>query len=976
MKRIRRIFTSALENIIRDPGNSSNWQKLFLLPSLLLVRCSKTTLNDRIRAINDDEWLFTVGDVISNQAKTPVGRNPQKRVSQYLCAGRISKAMDIVLNGTEMAPSSEEVFAQLLSKHPQEEVDASEEILEELHSFVASPDQKTQIGKQLIHEIIGNWKALVRPGTDKLRNEHLKLLVGHHLKVQEDDETLFTDLLAEVVQLIANCEYPAEIAPALRDNEIIAIPKNQVIPDVRPIGIGATLRKLCSSCIAKKNYKLNEKRFRSHQMGLKPNGVEAIIHKLNLSIEKHPEYDVFTIDADNAFNRSNRILGLCEVKKHCPGNLPFLKSMYLCRSNGWYSGLPDGIKNIGSLHGYHQGDVLASWLYVLTNQPLLESIHEAVIAAFPEEEKEYQQLWYIDDGSIHASHQVMQVIIRYLQEKGPKYGYHINRNKGKYLIGLCESAEHSQAIRANLVQEFGLSDEIIVNHPDNNPSDIPLEEKRKLYGVKVVGSFVGTPEFIRSKLDSYLQELAVGAEKLIAHTDLQERMILFRSSFIKKPLHIFRTINPLYSQDFAAKFEEIKMKILFSILGMEANNLPALYYKVAQLSIKEGGLGLLNHSLVGKAAYVASLVSFHQQYRRILLGNVNLALIPQESVVGQFILLSKLFCGSDKLCPSVYELLESKATKVKSLQGSFTEWLHQSDVESIHNSVKVESLHWFKWVRNLTKGDGACGKWLEALPTYEKFRMTAIPYRICLRYRMYLPTINFSNGSRCICKERPVLDPYGHHLASGCFIGGHGSNTHYNLVREVNNILHYGGHATKKEEKHLFVDTLPDHPLSDDKQRGLRPDISVLNYNGFGNKLCLDVTVTASLRYHVNGTPRELSIPESAQIGKQADIAFKKKMDKYDPICKANRLGFLPIVFESNGFLHRKSVDFFHQVAENCAVDKGISTEIIFNYFLKGLSFSLQKSIAHSIQFKLSNRCSANSAFNANAILLAAEDHV
>jgi len=241
---------------------------------------------------------------------------------------------------------------------------------------------------------------------------------------------------------------------------------------------------------------------------------------------------------------------------------------------------------------------------------------------------------------------------------------------------------------------------------------------------------------------------------------------------------------------------------------------------------------------------------------------------------------------------------------------------------------------------------------------------------------MYLPTINFSNGSRCVCKERPSLDPYGHHLASGCFIGGHGNNTHYNLVREVNSILHYGGHATKKEEKHLFVETLLDHPLSEEKQRGLRTDISVLNYNGFGNKLCLDVTVTATLRYHVNGSARELSIPEASQIGKQADIAYKKKMDKYDAICKANRLGFLPIVFESNGFLHRKSVDFLHKVAENCAVDKGIPTEAIFNYFLKGLSFSLQKSIAHSIQHKLSSRCSVNSAFNPNAILLAAEEHV
>jgi hypothetical protein len=265
--------------------------------------------------------------------------------------------------------------------------------------------------------------------------------------------------------------------------------------------------------------------------------------------------------------------------------------MYLCRSNGWYSGLPDGIKGIGSLHGYHQGDVLASWLYVLTNQPLLESIHEAVIAAFPDEVSEYQQLWYIDDGNIHASHQVMKVIIKCLLSEGPKYGYHINRSKGKYLIGLCDSVEHSEAIRANLVQELGLSDGIIINHPENSPFDISLEEKRKIYGVKVVGSFIGTPEFIRCKLESYLQELEAGADKLIAHKDLQERMILFRSSFIKKPLHIFRTVNPIYTQEFAVKFEEIKLKILLSILGMEARDLSVLQYKIAQLSIKEGGLG-------------------------------------------------------------------------------------------------------------------------------------------------------------------------------------------------------------------------------------------------------------------------------------------------------------------------------------------------------------------------------------------------
>ena len=105
------------------------------------------------------------------------------------------------------------------------------------------------------------------------------------------------------------------------------------------------------------------------------------------------------------------------------------------------------------------------------------------------------------------------------------------------------------------------------------------------------------------------------------------------------------------------------------------------------------------------------------------------------------------------------------------------------------------------------------------------------------------------------------------------------------------------------------------------------------------------------------------------------DIAYQKKIAKYDELCKLNRFGFLPVVFESNGFLHAESVTFLHQLANNCAADKGIPTDAIFNYFLKGLSFSLQKSIATSIQFKLSQRCTSNSAFNANSILLAAENH-
>jgi 23S rRNA A1618 N6-methylase RlmF len=171
----------------------------------------------------------------------------------------------------------------------------------------------------------------------------------------------------------------------------------------------------------------------------------------------------------------------------------------------------------------------------------------------------------------------------------------------------------------------------------------------KNYGVKVVGSYIGSSEFIKHQLDVYFQELEDSASKLMNHKDLQERMILFRDSFLKKPLHIFRTVNPKFTQEFARKFEVLKIKVLCSILGFDSSeHLSDLHCKIAQLSIKEGGLGLQDHCLVGKAAFVASVIGFHQKFKKVLTADVDLSNISEESFLGQFMSLSQLFCGVDK----------------------------------------------------------------------------------------------------------------------------------------------------------------------------------------------------------------------------------------------------------------------------------------------------------------------------------------
>ena len=93
--------------------------------------------------------------------------------------------MGALLNDNGLAPCSEEVFSKLLSKHPQEPNQVSDEKIREMFDFVVAPEDKISVNKELVREIVGNWKTLVRCGPDKLRNEHLKMLIGHHLKDQE-----------------------------------------------------------------------------------------------------------------------------------------------------------------------------------------------------------------------------------------------------------------------------------------------------------------------------------------------------------------------------------------------------------------------------------------------------------------------------------------------------------------------------------------------------------------------------------------------------------------------------------------------------------------------------------------------------------------------------------------------------------------------------------------------------------------------
>ncbi len=64
--------------------------------------------------------------------------------------------------------------------------------------------------------------------------------------------------------------------------------------------------------------------------------------------------------------------------------------------------------------------------------------------------------------------------------------------------------------------------------------------------------------------------------------------------------------------------------------------------------------------------------------------------------------------------------------------------------------------------------------------------------------------MKFVTGSTCVCNGRrrsaQVLDPYGHHLTSGCSCGGFRHRLHDDVKYELNSVIRYAGFRSRVEE--------------------------------------------------------------------------------------------------------------------------------------------------------------------------------
>ena len=758
------------------------------------------------------------------------------------------------------------------------------------------------------------------------------------------DEEEFADLYANMIVLLLDNKVPAELFDLLRDNELCGPPKGE--GDCRPICMGECFRKIASICfLVATNFPLNEEQgndpnadtfnkvhFKNIQYGMEQNGCEKIIHQVRASIESYPERDHFFADAKMAYQNVPRMLGLVEVRKHFPIILPFLRNIYGHDSHGWVF-TENQIVPINSLEGFHQGDCVSSWLYCMTILPFCKGLYEIL------GDQGFVKFFY-DDGNISGNFDRMLEAMEYIRTEGPKYGYFLQNKKGAYLLGKCPDRETALERKQLIATRFDLDANSIFIHPDNGGDAL-------IYGAKVLGSYVGSDDFIVESLRQKLSKLEKQADNIINKVDAKQiQFLLLRWCFSQKVNYLQRTIPPWFlNPGFNNAFDRLKKKILLKILNI--GELDNKLWSLACETIAKGGLGLQHTEIVSSAAFTASLMECSKHVEDFLhidsLTTARIGMVEQlKNAINYINVLADKQEAEDKL---TFESLKVIANEKRSQ--TLQHYISQFCAEEFSNQLKslFDTPEETAWLTSLQDPDA--GIWLEMAPKTSAHMMTNIQFEMALCLRLRLPQRCIVKNIRCSCstaRKMVTPDVYGLHFCSGCNKDGVRIQTHDRIRDQFERILRYCDILTVREERNVFRGVDPDN--------GKRPDISALNLPGKTIKQLLDIRLTSPVPAT---NPENLLMPQAVIPLRAAKKAYDEKMRKFNEDANNSNLGFIPIVFEITGKMHPVTRDLLHQVIQQKARLKVAPFAAMWKYWVSSLMVTLQKKLVEGILERCSN---------------------
>ena len=436
--------------------------------------------------------------------------------------------------------------------------------------------------KEQVTKAIKSFRRGSAPGPDGLRAEHLKIAIKSAPPNRTDKAT---DAITKVVNIMASGAVPSAVAPFIAGALLHAGLKK--CGGIRPIAVGNLFRRLTSKCFMYAVADRASNLLGPHQLGVGVRGgLESIIHAVRDVFEAGGEdLMILQLDFINAFNCCDRDYAFKLVEEVFPDCLSWILTCY-----GVEAELLFGNTIIYSINGFHQGDPLASLLFALTLQPIVEMIQQAVPTLKANE-------WYLDDGTVAGRREELLKVVDIILVHGPARGL------------ILSTAATSSRPKSTVWCPHAIARQ---EHDPLNRGIPSIQED----GIVLLGSPIGCSQFERLAMESRIDKVKELTARLPLMQDAHTEYVLLRSCLsIPKVMFSLRTTDPTHHQILWQRFDSIIRESLIRIIGVPVNDTQWLQ---AQLPVSKGGLGLRAAWDHAPAAYSTSVLSSQELKERIL----------------------------------------------------------------------------------------------------------------------------------------------------------------------------------------------------------------------------------------------------------------------------------------------------------------------------------------------------------------------
>lgn len=970
--------------------------KALLLPSIFLTKpiklpekCTRKMFHLQLLSeIKKDNWYtngLLLADIPTIETRnipiSPLSRSNDvvdvsklrtidKRVISYIDNNLLSKAMN-ALQPQPIAPANINTFEKLQEKHPaipefrphipepaiSQPSSQNSDTQSQFETLTLDPDPnnidsiESFFTPNSMRQYISNAHKKKAPGNSNLRYEHLKQLISDSNSI---DGSHFLNIYTRFCGYFASGKLPASVHSIISGGSIFGIIK----PDnsIRPVVIKDTIAKSISIPLRQLKPIFSDFFFPTN-LSHTQNGIEKVIQTLNNRLVNELGLDTIFIDIKNAHNSVFRDHALHVLQQQYPIFLPYFLATYNSPSSLYFNGGNLGYLPIMSARGFHQGDPFASFIFCLCIHKILNDAKQL---------NNIQQnngiiTSYEDDITIQNSASNIVEIFNFLKSALIDIGLEINLAKTKILMSHYQSSEESDNIFSRYL-DLGLLPSNIIRHFkyfDGNNIDADYFEQKQNYGVLLLGTPVGSNEYILSSLNAKI--ISLNSESL-ALTDFRggthRQFTLLSRCFKMKINHLLRTVPTNLIHNFALAFDALLLTI-FNKITNSTISLDSSAHKQMQLPISFGGLGLGNNLASSIAAQIASEIACFDTVKTLIpsanlspllfenLAVINAAIVDYKDkknvAITEDILDSTAsifpheppadICSSDIITIDTLLSLSSDFKLQKYLTIRLNRLAHTNLLSSFSSDPRNLS-------RLVSCSQFGSGYFLHGTPRSNTSSLLSSLHFIiamCLRLGLKIPDI--PDGLTCKdCKSNSHIDPNGDHILN-CNSGERLRWHNAILIIVVMLFKAIGAKVQTNKLNHVFSAANSESS----------PDIQISDHHLIQSKFKAS-TIYGDVRI-VHPSSKSYCNHASAIPYHAANKAFASKQQKFSynmSFCQPNAT-FIPLILESYGAIHPKFRDFLAAVVPELAIKMEMDPSVLFGYFLKKISVSLARSTASTI---------------------------